>query len=100
MRIVKVGPNEFWTVPEAFNVMDHVKPGARIMWLEKLPPNAVKIGDVGEIGQYAIDRNARNVEYQAKYRKKMRAAGYQQVTVWVLPINIDRLNAYVRRLKK
>jgi len=100
MKIVKVGPNEYWTVPEGVNVLDHVKPGVRVQWLEKLPPCSIHISNHSNgIKQWAIDTSNQNAEHQRAYRERMKAAGLIRVCAWVHPNNAAKLHDYARDLK-
>ncbi len=100
MKIVKVGPNEYWEVPAGINMLDHLEPGTRIIFLEKLPPNTVFIGNTAgsTINRYQIDTNQRDAGYAARYRKNQQAKGLVSVTVWILSKHSDTLREFVNQL--
>lgn len=102
MKIVRIGPNEFWTVPEGVNVMDHVEPGVKIMWLEKLPHDSIEIGNLSNgMKQYRVDWKTRNAVYQKTFDHKMKDTGHKRVCVWILAIgdNEKELKEFAEKLR-
>jgi hypothetical protein len=98
MKILKVG-GEYWVVPAGIDVRDHLEPGTRVIFLEKLPPRVVELSHTPEgIVKYKIDTSSKNAEYQRTFKKRMRDAGLVSVEIWVLPENKEQVREYARKL--
>lgn len=100
MKILKVGPLEYWSVPERQmrNILRKIPEGASVEFVDDLPAHAVEVGTVAGIKQFTVDTRSRNRDHQSQYRARMKGAGYTQVTVWVKAENVKRLKEVANEL--
>lgn len=91
MKYLRVGPHEYWSVPESEtrNILKHVPEGATVEFVDGIPEEATQVGQAGRIKQYTINVKKRNAQYQKDYRARMIASGFAQVTVWVPKGKVD-----------
>lgn len=102
MKILKVGPDEYWKVPhrEMRDILKKIPEGASVEFVDALPDNCVVHDKTmgGQVVVYKIDVKKRNAQYQQNYRTTMIAAGFKQVTVWVKARNVNKLKRFAEDL--
>ncbi len=100
MKIIKIGANEYWRVPRGVNPLEFIKEGVRVINLDKLPPNVVKVGMLSNgMEQWVTDVNAQNAQYQRIHRQNQKNKGLSSITVWVPADKLGELKDYARSLR-